>query len=207
MIAITVSTNYHDLLRVTVPANLKFFKRWIFITDINDIKTIEFLAQYNVIVLYWDFKNNGRVFDKGGAIAHAQNFAYKHYPDDWYLLLDSDICLSEEFSTVDGLMTSLDQNAIYGALNRHDYQKYSDYKARQNYFDYPWGNQLQGYFQLYKKKEFYVPSSDASKCDIQFLENFPARFTIDGFICSHLGRQGNWQGRVAGADFIFDETD
>ena len=69
MIAITVSTNYHDILKLVLAADKQFFDRWIFVTDVNDIQTIDVLTKHDVIVLYHDFKNGGRVFDKGGAVA------------------------------------------------------------------------------------------------------------------------------------------
>ena len=204
MIAITVSTNYHDILKLVLAADLQFFDRWIFVTDVNDIQTIDVLTRHDVIVLYHDFKNGGRVFDKGGAVAMAQQFAYRHYPDQWYLLMDSDICLSPEFAALPPAVQGFDADAVYGAKRRHDFGKLSDYRAGINYFEYPWGDQLQGYFQLYKKKVLYQSSRDASACDLDFLAHFDKKVTIDGFVCNHLGRKGNWQGRKVGEDFDFD---
>jgi hypothetical protein len=40
MIAITVSTNYHDLLKIIIPQNYKFFDKWYIITCIDDMDTI-----------------------------------------------------------------------------------------------------------------------------------------------------------------------
>jgi len=206
MIAITVSTNYHDILKLVLAADKQFFDRWIFVTDVNDIQTIDVLTKHDVIVLYHDFKNGGRVFDKGGAVAMAQQFAYRHYPDEWYLLMDSDICLSPEFAALPPAVKDFDPDAVFGAKRRHDYGKLSDYRAGRNYFEYPWGDQLQGYFQLYRKKVLYQSSRDASACDLDFLSHFDKKVTIDGFVCNHLGRKGNWQGRTVGEDFLFDEA-
>lgn len=50
----------------------------------------------------------------------------------------------------------------------------------------------------------YQSSRDASACDLDFLSHFDKKVTIDGFICNHLGRKGNWQGRKVGEDFEFD---
>jgi hypothetical protein len=99
MAAITVSTNYSDILPYTLEANRKFLKNWIFVTDVNDTKTIEILKKEpTVTILYWDFQNGGRSFDKGGAVRHAQKYLYSNFPNDWYLIIDSDICLSPNFS-------------------------------------------------------------------------------------------------------------
>ncbi len=204
MIAITISTNYSDLIKLIIDSNLKYFKKWIFVTDVNDIETIERLTEYNVVVLYFDFKNNNRIFDKGGAVALAQQFAYKHYPEDWYLLLDSDICLSSDFGLLKQDISNFDKDAVYGAKTRHDFSKYSSFLKNEDYFEYPWGDQLQGYFQLYKKHFYYKSSFDASACDLEFLNNFQKKIVIEGFVCKHLGRKGHWTGRLSTDDFIFD---
>ena len=60
------------------------------------------------------------------------------------------------------------------------------------------------HFQLYKKQVLYQSSRDASACDLDFLAHFDKKVTIDGFVCNHLGRKGNWQGRKVGEDFEFD---
>ena len=205
LVAITVSTNYSDLLPYTVKQNLQFFKKWIFVTDIADIATIDYLSNFsNVIVLHWDFKNSGRVFDKGGALRYAQSTAYALYPDDWYVVLDSDICLSNKFKKITSNLQALRENAIYGALRRWDYRKLSDYLFEKNHFEYPWGDQLQGYFQLYKQHQFYSGSNDASGCDLEFVHHFAEKHFFSEFVCFHLGHRGNWSGRALGADFDVD---
>jgi len=93
---------------------------------------------------------------------------------------------------------------VFGAVRRHVFQRLSDFRANRNHFDYPWGDQLQGCFQLYRKKVFHESSRDASACDLDLLSHFDQKVTIDGFVCNHLGRKGDWQGRTVGDDFIFD---
>jgi hypothetical protein len=69
IIAITVSTNYSDLLYHALKSNHKYFKHWIFVTDQNDKDTIELLNQYDEeieekepeIILY---KNNKEYLNK-----------------------------------------------------------------------------------------------------------------------------------------------
>lgn len=201
VIGITVSTNYSDLLPIVIPANVTFFKEWIIVTDIYDYDTVSYLKAKNVIVLYWDFKSKNSVFDKGGAIAHAQQFAYRNFPNDWYLILDSDIVLDETMSLVKENLERFDVDAIYGAGTRRDFVSLTDFMEKKNYFDYPWANQLQGYFQLYKKHSLYEESFDASVCDMKFIEKFDSRVILNNVICNHLGRRGNWRGRVIAEDF------
>jgi hypothetical protein len=209
MIAITVSTNYSDLLPFILNANSEFFKKWIFVTSPNDQATIDILSKNpNVIILFWDFQNSGYKFDKGGAVKLAQEYTYEHFPDEWYLLLDSDICLPFYFAfLINNLneLGSVDQEAVYGCAVRREYSKSSDYKKSVNYKETrePW---VIGFFQLYRKKVFYSPSNDASQCDLDFLKHFSKHFFINDFVCNHLGSPyTNWQGREINSDFIIDE--
>jgi hypothetical protein len=201
MIAITVSTNYHDILPYILEANLKHIEHWIFVTDVNDRATIDLLTPHsNVTVLYWDFKNNGRSFDKGGAAKHAQQYAYSKYPDAWYLMLDSDICFPSSFNIDTAL---LDSGAMY-TTNRQDFDSLSSYRQQHACYQHPLNpiNCL-GYFQLYKHHVFYESSNTAGKCDDDFNAKLPNR-CLD-IMCSHLGSPNtNWSGRAVGSDFVID---
>ncbi len=208
MVAITVSTNYSDVLPIVFEANKGFFKKWIFVTCPNDQSTIAYLSNKpEVIILFWDFKNNTRTFDKGGAIKHAQNYTYDNYPDDWYLLLDSDICITASFNAVRDLIQSrqLNEEAIYGIKDRFDFKRLSDVREMKNPYNYPNQGTIDGFFQLYRKKVCYENSQNASQCDHQFLSNFPERIFIQGVPCFHLGLSPHWDGnRQLGSDFILD---
>lgn len=201
MIAITVSTNYYDILPYVLEANLKHIDRWIFITDANDQATIDLLTPHdNITILYWDFKNNGRIFDKGGALKYAQQHAYVTYPDDWYLILDSDICFPENFSLDTAV---LDAGVIY-TTNRQDFNSASSYRQKQYYYQHPLNpRRCLGYFQLYKQHLFYKSSWKADQCDDEFSCCLPNK-CLD-IMCSHLGHVNtNWKGRAIGSDFLVD---
>jgi hypothetical protein len=205
MIAITISTNYSDLLPFILDANIGFFKKWIFVTSINDQATIDILSNNpNVIILYWDFQNSNREFDKGGAVKLAQEYAYENFPDDWYLILDSDICLPSDFINVVQGLHQLNTDYIYGCKTRREYRKLSDLKKETDYTEYD-STLVLGFFQLYKKKVFYKQSNDASYCDLDFLKNFTLTMIFINVICNHLGLSGvNWKGRKLNSDFIVD---
>lgn len=207
MIGITVSTNYSDVLPYTLEANLRYFKKWIFVTDKNDTATINILKNIpKVVILFWDFKNGGRTFDKGGAVKLAQEVAYNNWPLDWYLIIDSDICLSKDFK-ID--LETLHPSFMYGASHRHDFYKLSDYKKNENFYNCPTYNFPLGFFQLYNEKHFYRSSNNASQCDDQFANRyFYGRMKmLDHFVCNHLGKnEVNWNGgRQTGSDFVIDE--
>jgi hypothetical protein len=214
MIAITVSTNYIDILPFVYERNKIFFKHWVFVTDKNDQETINFLSNKpDVTVLYWDFQNERRHFDKGGAIRHAQYYVYDKFPNDWYLLIDSDIVLptdsqnilSAEIPKMDK-MPGIPETAIFGMDRRLDFSRMSDLLAEKNYTVYNHKNCLDGYFQLYKEKYFYAPSRDASHCDAEFVGYFKKNFLLKDVKCFHLGQQiVNWKGtRKPGSDFVID---
>ena len=211
MIAITVSTNYIDILPFVYERNKGCFKHWVFVTDKNDRETINFLSNKpNVTVLYWDFQNERRHFDKGGAIRHAQYYVYDKFPDDWYLLIDSDIVLPvQDQEKIKKLISDENQNelseSIYGMGNRYDFSKMSDLLTEINYKTYDNQNMVPGYFQLYKEKFFYSPSLDASRCDWYFTDFFEKKIFTD-FKCYHLGQSDvHWKGkRKPGIDFLMD---
>ena len=207
-IAITVSTNYIDLLPIAYEVNHSYFDEWIFVTAENDIDTLNFLRnKNNVTVLIWDFKKNGADFDKGGALRFAQNYAYERYQNHWYLILDSDICLSSGFFHTLSNLEKLDPDVLYGSFFRHEYQKTSDFLGQTNYHLYDRMGFPDGFFQLYKKKEFYAPSNDAAVCDVVFANTFKEKKLFTNFISNHLGWQGslrNHKGRVIGVDFLAD---
>jgi hypothetical protein len=201
MIGITVSTNYADILPYVVEANLPHLDYWIVVTDRNDVATQQILAPHpKIVVLYWDFQNNNRVFDKGGAVKFAQEVAYKLWPDSWYLILDSDICLGQDF-VID--TSGLDPNTLYGLLTRNLYYTLSNYKNQTPNEEYKNGRPL-GFFQLYKKHCFYKHSVSASECDDEFaVYNFDQQVTQDKS-CSHLGQiYNNHNGRKV-VDFVID---
>jgi len=214
IVAITVSTNYHDILPIVYHYNRDFFKHWVFVTDKNDNETLKFLSDKpNVTILYWDFKNERRQFDKGGAIRNAQYYVYDKFPDEWYVLIDSDIVLpakTQKFLIAEipkiNQAPGISEVAIFGAEKRLDFSRLSDLISENNYIVYDQKNYLCGYFQMYKEKYFYSPSRDASVCDIDFCGYFKKPFHMKDLICYHLGRNSaHWKGdRIFGSDFVID---
>ena len=211
---ITVSTKYSDILKFIIPQNARFFEKWCIVTDINDVKTIEVVKNFtptypNLVLLffnYYEHSDKGVVFDKGGAIRCCQLWINQHFPTcEEILIMDSDIYLPDDFDDIFSGIT-IEPNTIYGAEKRLDY--YSEYNFRNHIidFDYPWSNEIHGFFQLYKNTnpEFlYDHSFDARVCDWNFKRFFENKITIPNLVVSHLGKAGiHFLGREDESDFI-----
>ena len=211
IIAITVSTNYSDLL-VNCLNNRIFYKKWYIITEKNDKATIDLINENNVDnkieILYYDFKNNNNNFDKGGAILLAQNKINEYYTNETILIIDSDIILPLSFG--DAFMnTTIEDDTIYNVNDRINYLTYDDYKNNKiisKISDKIKTNanwKIAGYFQLYKSNKYlYEKSFNCGHCDIKFHKQF-ANNKILNVDVSHIGidsdwpiGQNNWDGRI-----------
>jgi len=201
MIVITVSTKYHDVLEVIIPQNHRFFTCWYIITHPNDKDTIHVVEKFQgihtentIVLVYYDFYADNRIFNKGGAIRHVQINQLKDYNGP-VLLLDSDIYLPDNFDTI---MKSfqIDINTLYG-VRRHDFHTFKHFTENRiseiyRYF-------FVGYFQLYHhngSQFLYTDSRDASVCDDKFMRLFRNKILIKDLTVKHLGKKNvNWQGR------------
>jgi lipopolysaccharide biosynthesis glycosyltransferase len=201
LLAITISVNYSDVLGIVIEKNKSLFSNWIIVTDANDFATINLVGKHPEIeLLFFDFKKHGRKFNKGGAVRLAQKYAYANYPNHWYLILDSDICLN--LSSEKLHMNELDEDKIYFCGERRDYKCFSDLINKKSFTRFS-GPIEAGFFQLYRKKRFYLDSMDASSCDMWFSDGFQSFDVLPGLYCDHLGVSGNWDG-TKGSRFIFD---
>jgi len=91
--AITVCVNYSHLFKHCL-GNKRFFKRWIIVTAEDDLDTIN-LCKENNLEFIISKTIYDRQFFKSGAINEA--FNYLGTDKDWYLLIDSDILLPDNF--------------------------------------------------------------------------------------------------------------
>jgi hypothetical protein len=166
-IAMTVSTKFSDILKLTLPANCDLFDAWYIVTAEDDLETRSLISEYHdrgVRELLWDFQGFYRdhqnlptipYFNKGGALALAQEKAYREYPNHWYLCMDTDIIIR---SRRDIITYGLSEHAVYGAAERRDYRSWNDYcqglcqGCRHMSHEDP---TVIGFFQLYKEKKFY----------------------------------------------------
>lgn len=194
IIAITVSTNYHDTLALCIEQNYKFFKKWYIITCVNDNLTQEICKKYNnVVVLFFKFKDGTATFNKGGALLMAQTYLHRIHPRNFMLVIDSDIYLPSNFTNIiKGV--DLQKDIIYGAPRRLHKSIESFQKQVEGRMG---GEEFMGFFQLYKGEYYYTGSYDAAWCDIRFSELFKNTKVIDALLVEHIGEIGvNWSGKL-----------
>ena len=201
-VAITTSTKYADLLKMTIPYNYIFFEKWYIITHPDDSETINVVREYdhpNIELVFFDFYKDGALFDKGGAIRTIQQQIPSGTP---VLLIDSDIILPENFLQL--IPLDMEPDALYSTKFRHEF--YSIINLRHKKPNKVYINDFSGFFHLYTQSptRLYEHSRDASVCDFTFKNTFPfeKRVVLPDLIPKHLGREKiNWQGRK-GFDFV-----
>jgi len=212
LIAITISTNYSDILEIILKQNLKFFDHWYIITQKNDENTINLIKNIDKItILYYNFQSNNSDFDKGGAIKQAQLHIYQKYNKSIILIIDSDIYLPDNFYEIIN-NESFKINTLYGSLIRLDFYKLSDFYNKKNFAIYHNSAEFCGYFQIYffdkslenNKLYLYDCSYHCGICDDNFKKLF-TKFKILEIGVYHFGI-GNlhWKGRIDSKDFLID---
>jgi len=211
IIAITISTNYDDILKLIIQQNAKFLKKWIIITDENDTKTIDVIKEANcsnIELLYYNFYSNTVrkfIFNKGGAVRYGQKYVYSkpENSDSLILILDSDIYLPDNFTECINNKI-IEDNILYGSSKRLDYWSEEHFNKNKVDYHYFYSKLVLGYFQLYKfnSKCVYNDSNDCSGCDKIFTGSFKKLELIDNLEVKHLGKACvNWKGRVSHNDF------
>jgi len=221
LIGICVSYDYYDTLQFMLPVNYSHFDKIYIITQEDDIDTIQLCSKFdNVVVLYYNFKNNNKIFDKYGGLNYAQEIVYKKHPDSWYLNIDSDIILPNNFIDI-LIKENLNPECIYGAVRNNCFttselldkkqivNKVENITLNNNDILY-WGGHpptIIGFFQLYKKKCYHRHNLiDASHGDNCFChDNFKLFCMLENISCIHLGTICvNWNGKVV---YFIDDVD
>jgi len=209
LICITVSTKYDDILKICLPQNIKFFKKWYIITDPTDLVTIQLVRAANnpvLDLLFFNFYEGGAKFNKGGAIRMAQLYVNAIHPNSNILLLDSDIFLPDNFGTIMD-NTSIEDDTLYGVTSRTDYYFLKNFLMEKPSKIYNLTDEFVGFFQLYSNtnsKYLYNNSSNCSICDNEFVKLFAHDkcINIADLHVKHLGRpEVNWNSRRNKHDF------
>lgn len=212
LVGLCISYQYIDTLQYMLPINHIHFDKIYIVTQEDDLQTIQFCKHFNnVEVIFFNFKNNGKRFDKYGALNLIQSIAYREFPSSWYLNIDSDIILPTNFKELMNTQT-LNPDCIYGCV-RANCIKSSDiinFDPMKEVRKYPFNNVLFtrrpciiGYFQLYKKKVFHnLHLTNAAEGDVYFCNHFKLICNLNMLII-HLGDScKNWNGKTQ--DFILD---
>ena len=203
LVALCVSYNYFEELRSMLPCNYLHFDKIYLVTQEDDIQTVEFCKQFdNVVLLFYNFKTNGKDFDKYGAIKFAQERMFKEHPNSWYLNMDSDIVLPINFIKI--LESEpLQEDCIY-AISRINILTSSELSnlrlaIKNTYTHQPFYTQIchnntvppciLGMFQLYKKQCLQLDAfANALDGDYYFAwKNFKTFSLLSGIVCMHLG--------------------
>lgn len=209
IICITVSTKYDDILKICLPQNIKFLKKWYIITAPDDQQTIQLVRAANnpiIELLFFDFYGGGARFNKGGAIRMAQLHVNDVHPNSNILLLDSDIFLPDNFATIMNDI-AIENDTLYGVASRTDYFTLRNFRQNKPSKIYNLSKEFVGFFQLYRNtdsKYLYEDSHNCAVCDNKFIELFPIAkcINIDELHVKHLGRpEVNWDSRRNKHDF------
>ncbi|MDF2427621.1 MAG: glycosyltransferase family 2 protein [Nitrosopumilus sp.] len=115
---ITVSINFGDFLKTTLPINRLLFDDYIVVTSPEDELTQKIAKENDCILVITDrHKKDGAPLNKGCAI----NDGIDQCKTDWICYIDADIALTEAVKT-----ECLDQNCLYG-INRLMCESYEDW--------------------------------------------------------------------------------
>jgi len=214
LVALCVSYNYLDSFKFTLPVNYRHFQKIYVITQADDLQTINFCKQFdNVSILFFTFKTEQQNFDKFGAINFGLQTIYKENPNNWYLIIDSDILLPNNFVEI---LTNenLNPECIYGAT-RNDVLKSSLLKTKSNVVAFYQNNKFHdinyqvaspspdilGCFQLFKKTNSYYRHNLIHSLgwgDFYFgHDNFNLFCDLKNLLIFHCGQHSkNWNGKV-----------
>lgn len=197
VIPLVISVNMSDYLDITLSRNRKYFSQYIVVTCHTDTKTKEICKKYNARVIEYDnFFPSDAKFNKSGALKHSQQIIHRDYPNNWILILDSDIVLPKNTTEILGAVVNNNKNILYGM---HRYEVMNTEELDNELRERKYGCNFVGYFQLYFDKTKYYDSFsyNASKCDSDFSKKFRNKKMLESNVF-HMGIQGaHWNGRSA----------
>lgn len=210
--AITVSVNYDDYLKCSLPHILSQVDSLIVATSPEDEKTknicrkhgIQFVATEAIHSEYFDNQRLIKpIINKGGALREALSLCKK---SDWILFLDADIVLPPWSRDLIEAAKPNPQK-LYGATRSMclsydewriiEISKFKSMRSNPQFIKNPIG-----FFQLFhsSKNEKPIDSEDACIVDIDFRNRWPKNLwdMIPDLTVLHLGQgKVNWRGRVS----------
>lgn len=199
--SVTTCVNYDDILAITLPRNVKHFRKCVVVTSYEDERTAKLVYGIRGAQLFRTdaFTRNGAFFNKGAAIEEAFDVLGR---SGWILLVDADILLPQVFEP-----ELPDKNVIYGA---HRYQLPEgslDFGGDWTRWKWTWESPTEppavGYFQLFhadatvlQSRPWYPTHSVHAALEMGFTDKFSeARWLPDPVL--HIGAPAeNWFGRA-----------
>ena len=204
---LTICVEYDDLLRLTLPRNVKHFDYLLVVTSPHDLRTLnaidEVTRQHGLdnvdVYLTNAFYKRGAVFNKGMCLEHGLDVVGR---SGWLLVWDVDIVMPE---TMD--LSAIEAGMLYWPRRRmcHDI---ADYAGQTDWSRWPIQNESEpaGYFNLFhaedpvlKARPWYaIDWRHAGGYDTDFQALWPPQCKIHPpFEVLHLGEPFlNWHGRV-----------
>ena len=212
MVTLIPSVNYSDFLNITLSYNIKILNDIIVVTDCNDSKTIQICNNFKIKCItcnccYCEFdkkkvKDVSKLINKAKLLNQGLMYIYENYPNEWYLILDADIILNDNFEIND-----LNSQYIYGC-KRYCIETLEDFKNKvlnkdwKNYYKTEFKTNTNehmmglGFFQLFKSHKFFNQDFyNMSEVDLDFAKKF--KIACLDYSVLHLGLPGkNWWGRI-----------
>lgn len=192
VVAIATSVNYSDYLRFCL-ASLQYAGIQAYVITEQYDSAIEMAGRFGATAVVFDgWRSGGALFNKAGAIRHAQELVHKDHPDAWYLIVDADIVMERDARQIINEHVS-DESAIY-STRRIDFCTQADLLAGKAAKTY--GGMFSGFWQLYRRHVLYPEwSRTAEGCDLTFAAQFQSARVLP-MVVAHCGKEGvNWEGR------------
>lgn len=205
MRGITVSSGYGDLLRITLPLNMRFLDECVVVTSSGDKETQDICAAIPNVRMHItdDFWSFGARFNKGLCVEQSFDVLGRH---GWIAIWDADIIFPEEF--VEHMdVSKLEIGKLYGMPRRILLD------PKQWHPGYNWGRthrtvdrDIPGYLQCFHADDphitqlpwYDVTFAHAGGGDGYFASRWPreCKVKFDTNVL-HLGpRDANWFGRA-----------
>lgn len=207
---LTISVDYGDFLKETLPSAFNFLDTVTVMTSPTDTETLQVCRDNGTEPIQTEaWWRHEAAFDKGGGLNEGLS-TLPRGNDDWYLLFDSDILFPSDLRIS---LPKLDTEALYG-IDRFNVVGPDELARIRPTFSASTTDPLTleerffpfalGFFQLYHCKNLrtYPCGPTAADTDLMFSKSFHAskRKFLEGLSVGHLLSEApvlghNWRGR------------
>jgi hypothetical protein len=205
MRGIVICVDYDDLLRMTLPLNMKYMEECVVVTSLTDTKTADLVSYFPSVKLHRTdaFTRYGARFNKGLAMEEGLDLLGR---DGWIIIWDADIVFPPAMN-----LPQLDPVKLYGPSrlilnNPVDFSQGNPDRAWR-YAKSTHDREFPGFFQLFNASSpylrdqpyWYDPTFRHAGGGDSYFQNLwpPHERKRMPFTVLHLGpRDSNWYGRV-----------